>query len=76
MGEYVSVSQTRMRDSGSGQIGKLRFQLNPDHEKSKEEVVYAQGGDLLTPVFWRGKGFIYSNLIATLKTSAAPTQRH
>lgn len=55
----------------SGQKGQPIFKPN---EKSKEDTVYAQGCDF-SPSFSERRRIICSNLIATLKTSAAPFQR-
>lgn len=53
----------------SGQAGEVRIEHSLFHEKSKEELFMLKGVILLS--FLKRHGIIYSNRIATLKTSAA-----
>lgn len=58
----------------SGQAGEVRIEHSLFHEKSKEELFMLKGVILLS--FLKRHGIIYSNRIATLKTSAAQYWRH
>lgn len=58
----------------SGQAGEVRIEHSLCHEKSKEELFMLKGVILLS--FLKRHGIIYSNRIATLKTSAAQYRRH
>lgn len=59
----------------SGQAGEVRIEHNLSHEKSKEELFMLKGVIFLLS-FLKRHGIIYSNRIATLKTSAAQYRRH
>lgn len=55
----------------SGQIGKLKH--NPNHEKSKDEVVYAQGCDLLTRFFRKARDYLFKSYFENISSTVSKT---